>query len=69
MTLAAGHESLQADVVIPNNSGEILEVVADYLMYAERYKNEREVPDMEIPIELTLDVLLAADYLDGEFAP
>ena len=46
-------------------SGQVLEKVCEYLHYNEKYKNSREIPDMDIPPELCLELLMAADYLDG----
>jgi hypothetical protein len=43
----------------------VLEKVCEYLYYHEKHKNSREVPDMDIPPELCLELLLAADYLNG----
>ena len=45
-------------------SGAILEKVCEYLLYNLRNKEGRDVPDMEIPPEMCLELLLAADYLD-----
>ena len=46
-------------------SGIVLEKVCEYLYYNEKNKNAKEVPDMDIPPELCLELLMAADYLDG----
>ena len=35
-------------------------------MYKEKYKNSKEVPDMDIPPELCLELLMAADFLNGK---
>jgi hypothetical protein len=34
-------------------------------MFYDKYKDSRDVEDMEIPPELSLELLIAADYLDG----
>lgn len=45
------------------NSGVVLEKVCEYLYYNLKHKDEKDVPDMEIPPELCLELLMAADYL------
>jgi transcription elongation factor B subunit 1 len=49
-------------------SGVILEKVCEYLYYHETHKDAKDVPDMEIPPELCLELLMAADFLNGEFS-
>jgi transcription elongation factor B subunit 1 len=44
----------------------VLEKVCEYLYYNQKHAKSKEVPDMEIPPELCLELLIAADYLDGE---
>lgn len=48
-------------------SGIVLEKVAEYFCYNHKNRNREDVPDMEIPPELCLELLMAADYLDSEF--
>lgn len=48
-------------------SGVVLEKVCEYLYYNQKHAESKDVPDMEIPPELCLELLIAADYLDGEF--
>ncbi|RMX82831.1 hypothetical protein D0867_16150 [Hortaea werneckii] len=45
-------------------SGIVLEKVCEYFYYNERNKDARDVPDMDFPTELCLEILMAADYLD-----
>ena len=47
------------------NSGMVLEKVCEYLYYNDKHKNSKDVPDMDIPPELCLELLMAADYLHG----
>jgi hypothetical protein len=47
------------------HSGVVLEKVCEYLYYNEKHKDAKDVPDMEIPPELCLELLMASDYLDG----
>ena len=49
------------------SSGVVLEKVCEYLYYSQKHAESKDVPDMEIPPELCLELLIAADYLDGEF--
>ena len=46
------------------DSGAILEKVCEYLYYNLKNKEAKDVPDMEIPPEMCLELLLAADYLN-----
>jgi hypothetical protein len=49
------------------NSGLVLEKVCEYFYYNEKHKNSKDVPDIDVPAELCLELLMAADYLNGEF--
>jgi transcription elongation factor B subunit 1 len=46
-------------------SGVVLEKVCEYLYYNQKHAESKDVSDMEIPPELCLELLIAADYLDG----
>lgn len=50
-------------------SGVVLEKVCEYLYYNLKNKDAKDVPDMEIPPELCLELLMAADYLHGRSTP
>jgi hypothetical protein len=52
-----------------HNSGLVLEKVCEYFYYNEKHKNSKDVPDIDVPAELCLELLMAADYLNGEFFP
>lgn len=41
----------------------VLGKVVEYFHYWYRFQNDQDVPDMEIPTELCLEILMAADYL------
>ncbi len=41
----------------------MLEKVVEYFQYWYQNQNKEDVPDMEIPTELCLELLMAADYL------
>ncbi|KAB8238071.1 BTB/POZ protein [Aspergillus alliaceus] len=58
-------EAQSARCELTNISGIVLEKVCEYLCYNEKNKNEINVPDMDIPPELCLELLMAADYLDA----
>jgi transcription elongation factor B subunit 1 len=42
----------------------VLQKVVEYFYYNEKTRDSVGVPDMEIPPELCLVLLMAADYLD-----
>ncbi|CAG8981733.1 hypothetical protein HYALB_00013432 [Hymenoscyphus albidus] len=46
------------------HSGIVLEKVAEYFYYNYKNRDREDVPDMEIPPELCLELLMAADFLD-----
>ena len=54
--------------LLTSSSGIILEKVVEYFYYWYRNKDKEDVPDMDIPVELCLEILMAADYfgLDRE---
>jgi transcription elongation factor B subunit 1 len=43
----------------------VLEKVCEYLYYNQKHAEAKDVSDMDIPPELCLELLIAADYLDG----
>lgn len=47
-------------------SGVVLEKVCEYLYYNRKHQASRDVPHMDIPAELCLELLVAADYLNCE---
>ena len=51
-------------LIADTNSGVILEKVCEYLYYNLKNKDMKDVPDMPIPPELCLELLMAADYLN-----
>ena len=53
--------------MLTTGSGIILEKVCEYLYYNEKHKQSKDVPDMEIPPQLCLELLMAADYLHGSY--
>ncbi|KAJ5239107.1 transcription elongation factor B polypeptide 1 [Penicillium chermesinum] len=57
-------EAITGRCVFENINGVILQLVCEYFLYNHRHRNELNVEDMELPLELCLEVLMAADYLD-----
>ncbi|KAJ2970489.1 hypothetical protein NQ176_g8163 [Zarea fungicola] len=51
------------ELTFPANSAVVLDKVVEYFHYWYRYRNSEDVPDMDIPVEICLEVLAAADYL------
>ncbi|KAL8846076.1 MAG: hypothetical protein Q9221_008807 [Calogaya cf. arnoldii] len=45
-------------------NGVVLEKVAEYLYYNLKHRETKNVPDMDIPPALCLELLVAADYFD-----
>lgn len=45
------------------DSAIVLDKVVEYMHYWYRYRNSDDVPDMEVPVEICLELLAAADYL------
>ncbi|KAI4870555.1 Skp1 family protein [Hypoxylon rubiginosum] len=56
-------ESKTGRCVFEEISGMVLEKVVEYFQYWYKNKEREDVPDMEIPVELCLEILTAADYL------
>ncbi|KAF2018647.1 transcription elongation factor-like protein B polypeptide 1 [Aaosphaeria arxii CBS 175.79] len=61
-------ENEENRVVLKDINGVILEKICEYLYYNEKYADSKDVPDPDLPPELCLELLIAADYLDGELA-
>ena len=47
----------------PFASGVVLEKVVEYFHHWYLNREKEDVPDMDIPVELCLELLVAADYL------
>lgn len=43
----------------------MLEKVCEYFYYNKKFEHAKDVPDMDIPPELCLELLMAADYLQS----
>ncbi|EEA28784.1 elongin C [Talaromyces marneffei ATCC 18224] len=57
-------EALTGTCVLENITGVVLEKVCEYFCYNDKMKEQVNVADMDIPPELCLELLMAADYLD-----
>jgi transcription elongation factor B subunit 1 len=56
--------------LLESNSAVVLDKVCEYFHYWHRYQNAQDVPDMDIPVELCLELLVAADFLGlDQYAP
>ncbi|KOS23262.1 Elongin-C [Escovopsis weberi] len=56
-------EAKGARCVFKEMSGQVLDKVVEYFHYWYRYRSSEDVPDMDIPVEICLELLAAADYL------
>ncbi|KAJ6439667.1 methyltransferase domain-containing protein [Purpureocillium lavendulum] len=56
-------EAKDARCVFQEISGMVLDKVVEYFHYWYKYRDSEEVPDLDIPVELCLELLAAADYL------
>ncbi|KAI8318666.1 POZ domain-containing protein [Martensiomyces pterosporus] len=60
-------EALTNEIKFPEIKGQILEKVCQYLFYKYRYADEgssERVPEFKFDLEMSLELLMAADYLD-----
>lgn len=59
-------EAQRGEVVLQEIAGAVLEKVCEYLCYNLKYKDEPEPAEFDVPPEMSLELLMAADFLDGE---
>lgn len=57
-------ESKLNRISLPEIDSVLLQKVVDYFYYHYKYKNSDTVPEFEIPTEMALELLVAADYLN-----
>ncbi|KAI1506347.1 Skp1 family protein [Biscogniauxia marginata] len=56
-------EAITGRCVFQDINGIVLEKVVEYFNYWYKYRDREDVPDMEIPVELCLELLTVADFL------
>ncbi len=61
--MGANRPVTEANMQVLPNSAVVLDKVVEYFHYWYRFRNSEDVPDMDIPVEICLEVLAAADYL------
>lgn len=57
-------ESKLNRIVLQEIDSFLLEKVVDYLYYNRKYSDQDDVPDFDIPTEMALELLVAADFLN-----
>ncbi|KAL2145224.1 hypothetical protein VTI28DRAFT_7733 [Corynascus sepedonium] len=68
--LRGGFKEAQTGVCeFPEISAHVLEKVVDYFHYWYRNRDKENVPDMKIPVEMCLELLMAASYFNLENIP
>jgi transcription elongation factor B subunit 1 len=58
-------EARSGKVRLVNMNGVLLEKICEYLCYNLKYRNKSDVPDFDVPPEMALELLVAADFLDS----
>lgn len=58
-------ESKTNTCVFDNINSSVLEKVCEYFYYYQKNIDARDVASLDIPAEMCLEVLMAADYLDS----
>ncbi|KIH93530.1 transcription elongation factor B, polypeptide 1 [Sporothrix brasiliensis 5110] len=56
-------EARSGRCTFPEISTPILEKVTEYFQYWYKNRDKEDVPDLDIPTEMCLELLMAADYL------
>ncbi len=52
--------------MLTSRSSHVLEAVVDYFHYWYRNREKEDVPDMDVPVEMLLELLMAANYFGLE---
>ncbi|GAB7362301.1 hypothetical protein MBLNU230_g2319t1 [Neophaeotheca triangularis] len=67
---ASGFAESKTNIIrLETITGVVLEQVCLYLYYNEKNANSKDVADLELPDELCLELLMAADYLGSKSPP
>lgn len=61
-------ESQTNSVNLQEITGVVLEKVCEYLCYNVKNRDNPAAPDFEVPPEMALELLMAADFLDGKYS-
>ncbi|KAF2859248.1 POZ domain-containing protein [Piedraia hortae CBS 480.64] len=59
-----GFKEAESNTCVLDINAVLLGQVCRYLNHAEKYKGHANVPDLEIPLEHTLQLILTCDYLN-----
>ncbi len=57
-------ESSTSTIKLHELDSQLLEKVVEYLYYNLKYKDNVNIPEFDIPTEMALELLVAADFLD-----
>ncbi|ODV62593.1 elongin C [Ascoidea rubescens DSM 1968] len=58
-------ESKSNQIQLPDIDSQLMDVIVEYMYYNLKYKDDpSKAPKFDIPIEMLLEVLVAADYLN-----
>ncbi|KAK4453063.1 BTB/POZ protein [Podospora aff. communis PSN243] len=63
MLLSPMREGRTGRCVFPEIHGLVLEKIVEYFHYWYKNRDKTVVPDMDIPVDLCLELLVAADFL------
>lgn len=61
---SGGITTYQSLLTVLSTSGVVMEKVVEYFQYWYKNRDKEDVPDMEIPVELCLVLVQAADYFN-----
>ncbi|ODQ65067.1 putative transcriptional elongation regulator Elc1/Elongin C [Nadsonia fulvescens var. elongata DSM 6958] len=65
LSVASNFEEAQTNrVLLENINATCLEKICEYMYYNLTYKDSVDVPDFDVPPEMALELLVAADYLN-----
>jgi transcription elongation factor B subunit 1 len=56
-------ESTEKVITLAEINGNLLNKIVEYLYYNLKYRDSVDVPEFEIPTEMSLELLVASDYL------
>lgn len=56
-------EGMTNTIKLHDIDGQVLEKIVEYLYYNDKYKDCIDIPEFNVPIEMALELLVAADFL------